>query len=63
MKPLVLEKLDKYQVNFYYPVTDALLFELKRQFADKNTDIMRAVQACNPTSSTFLDPVLTAWIL
>ena len=56
MKPLVLEKLDKYQVNLYYPVIDALFFELKRRFTDKNKHIMRAVQACNPTSSTFLDP-------
>ena len=32
------------------------MFELKRQFTDKNKDIMRAAQACNPTSSTFLDP-------
>lgn len=35
---------------------DALLFELKQRFTDKNKDIMRGVQACNPTSSTFLDP-------
>ena len=42
---------------------DALLFELKQRFTDKNKDIMRGVQACNPTSSTFLDPKhLTAWI-
>ena len=45
-----------YKVNLYYPVLDALLFELKRRFTNKNKDIMRALQACNPTSSTFLDP-------
>ena len=45
-----------YKVNLYYPVLDALLFELKRRFTDKNKNIMRALQACNPTSSTFLDP-------
>ena len=45
-----------YKVNLYYPVLDTLLFELKRRFTDKNKNIMRALQACNPTSSTFLDP-------
>ena len=61
IKPLVLEKLDKYlspikSTFTYYPVIDALLFELKQRFTDKKKDIMRGVQACNPTSSTFLDP-------
>ena len=47
---------ESYKVNLYYPVIDALLFELKQRFTDKNEDIMRGVQACNPTPSTFLDP-------
>ena len=47
---------ESYKVNLYYPVIDALLFELKQRFTDKNEDIMRGVQACNTTSSTFLDP-------
>ena len=44
-----------YKVNLYYPVLDSFLSELKRRFTDKNKDIMRALQACCPTSSNFLD--------
>lgn len=45
-----------YKVNLYFPVLDAFLSELKRRFSDKNREIMRAIQACNPTSKSFLDP-------
>ena len=43
------------KTSFYYPVLDALLFELRRRFDKKNQDIMIALQACNPSSDSFLD--------
>ncbi len=46
---------ETYKINLYYLVIDTLLSELKRRFTDKNKD-MRALQACNPTASNFLDP-------
>ena len=44
-----------YKINFYYPILDAILFELKRRFDEKNQKIMIALQACHPSSSKFLD--------
>ena len=43
-------------------------YELKRRFTDKNKDIMRALQACCPTSRNFLDtshlqPLITTYNL
>ena len=39
--------------NFYYPVLNALL--LKQQFDRRNQEIMVAIQACKPSSSSFFD--------
>ena len=33
-----------------------MLNELNRRFSDPNLDLMRAIQSCNPESSSFLDP-------
>ena len=44
-----------YKTNFFYPIVDAMLFELKRRFDKKNQDIMVALQTCHPSSSKFLD--------
>lgn len=44
-----------YKTNFYFPILDAMLFELKRRFNEKNQSIMVALQACHPSSSQFLD--------
>lgn len=46
---------DNYKIDLHYPVLDSFLSELKRRFTDKNKDIMRALQACYPTSRNFLD--------
>ena len=45
---------DDYKKSIYFPVLDAFLSELSRRFDEKNVDIMRAIQACNPLSSNFL---------
>ena len=45
-----------WKINVYFPIIDALLSELKRRFDEKNRVIMVALQACNPSSPSFLDP-------
>ena len=45
---------DNYKTSIYFPVLDSFLSEMSRRFDDKNIDIMRAVQACNPLSKNFL---------
>ena len=49
----IRDESDNYKINLYYPVLDSFLCELKRRFSDKNKDIMRALQACCPTSQLF----------
>ena len=46
--------LDGYKIDLYFSVLDAFLSELKRRFSDKNRDIMRSLQACCPSSDSFL---------
>ena len=43
-----------YKVIIYYPVPDAFIAEISRRFDDKNIDIMRGIQACNPRAQSFL---------
>ena len=43
------------KVNTYFPVLDHILSEMKRRFSETHLGIMKAVQACNPTSSHFLE--------
>ena len=38
----------------YFPVLYSFLSEMSRRFYDKNIDIIRAVQACNPLSKNCL---------
>ena len=45
---------DDYKTSMYFPILDSFLSEMSRRFDDKNIDIMRAVQACNPLSLNFL---------
>ena len=47
---------DGYKVNIYFPVLDSFLVELKERFNSQNGEIMKAIQACSPQSSSFLDP-------
>ncbi len=44
------------KISFYYPVLDSMLSELSRRFSVEVLEIMRAVQCCNPSSESFLDP-------
>ena len=46
---------EDYKLNVYYPVLDSFLMELKQRFTSRNIEIMKAIQACSPLSSTFLD--------
>ena len=45
---------EHFKVTLYYAVLDAFLSELKKRFNSKNLRIMKAVQACNPQSTCFL---------
>lgn len=49
---------DSMKINVYFPVLDHMLFELERRFSSKNLDLMRAVDACSPSSDNFLDSSL-----
>lgn len=46
---------EDYKLNAYYPVLGSFLVEAKQHFTSKNIEIMKAIQACNPLSSNFLD--------
>jgi hypothetical protein len=46
---------EHFKTTLYFPVLDAMLSELERRFSDKNVMHMRAVQACAPRSSLFLE--------
>ena len=47
---------DGYKMNIYSPVLDSFLVELKERFNSQNCEIMKAIQACSPQSTSFLDP-------
>ena len=47
---------DQLKTSLYLPIIDCMLFELNQRFTSHNLDIMRAIQSCNPQSSSFLDP-------
>ena len=46
------------KVNIYFPVLDHILSELDRRFSTSNLDLFKSLDACNPTSSNFLDSSL-----
>ena len=46
---------EDYKISLYFPVLDAMISELHSRFEDKNVQIMRAIQCCNPNSTHFLD--------
>ena len=50
-----LSTSDSYKTSLYYPVLDVFLAELSRRFAQKNLDLMCAIQACHPQSENFLN--------
>lgn len=52
----VLTTSQEFKVGVYYPIVDAFLIELKQRFNGRNVELMRAIQACSPQSSQFLEP-------
>ena len=46
----------EFKVGVYYPVLDAFLLELHERFSGRNVELMKAIHACNPHCSQFLDP-------
>ena len=47
---------EEYKTDVYYPVIDAFISEMHHRFSSNNIEIMKAIQACSPTSKNFLDP-------
>ena len=45
---------EQFKISLYFPILDAMLSELQRRFADKNLQLMRAIQSCTPKSPHFL---------
>lgn len=46
----------EFKVGVYYPILDAFLLELHHRFCERNVELMRAIHACNPQCSQFLEP-------
>ena len=46
----------QFKVGLHYPILDAFLMELNHIFSGKNVELMRAIHACNPQCSQFLEP-------
>lgn len=49
-----LSTSDEFKVNFFYPILDALLAELRSRFAVDTCGIIRGTSALNPKNKTFL---------
>ena len=45
---------EDYKTSLYFPVLDAMISEPRSRFEDKNVQIMRSIQCCNPNSTHFL---------
>ena len=50
----IMETGESYKISLYFPILDAIISELRNRF-DKNLDLMRTIQCCNPSSSQFLE--------
>ena len=52
---------EHFKVTLYYAVLDAFLSVLKKRFDSKHFQIMKAIHACSPNSTSFLqsDPLWT----
>ena len=46
----------QFKVGLYYPVLDVFLMELNCRFSGRNLELMKAIHACNPQCSQFLEP-------
>ena len=52
----MLTTSQQFTVGLYYPILDAFLMELNHRFSGRNIELMRAIHACNPQCSQFLEP-------
>ena len=43
------------KVTVYFPVLDTILSEMDRRFSSTNVAVMKSLQACHPSSNTFLE--------
>lgn len=50
-----LNTSERLKVDIYFPVIDSMLSEMERRFSSIHLGIMKAIQACTPTSSHFLE--------
>ena len=50
----IVSSSEDFKINLYFPVLDVFLSEFSRRFDDKNTAMMKAIQACNPGSKDFI---------
>ena len=51
----IVEAGESYKISLYFPILDTIISELQNRFGNKNLDLMRAKQCCNPSSSQFLE--------
>lgn len=49
------QKKDNFRTGLFYPVLDHMLTEINRRFSKPNCQVMRGIQALNPTNATFCD--------
>ena len=43
------------RVNLFYPTIDRMITEMKERFSPQSQNVMLGIDACNPSSDTFLD--------
>ena len=53
-RPQLADK-DEYRTSLYFPVLDRMANELNARFSDLNKSLMKALQACTPSSPSFFD--------
>lgn len=46
---------DIFRTGIFYPVLDKMLTEINRRFSKQNCEVMKGIQALNPTHATFCD--------
>ena len=51
-----LSTSQQFKVGLCYPILDAFLMELNQRFSEKNVELMRAIRACSPQCTRFLEP-------
>ena len=51
----IVETGESYKISLNFPILGAIISELRNKFDNKNLDLMRAIQCCNPSSSQLLE--------